>query len=298
METRHTEFTAPTTDTPHMMDDRHLTTEPPDTGRLPGLRRLFARRPVASAVGIALADAAVVSLTGAGMQALLPHAGRLPAFAAMNGAGNLPAFAAMAAGIALLVALLAGLGWWKRAGFNRPREWRNLHFYLVPAAALLLFPFIGGGHLLSPGTTALFVVSYALTGFYEEGLNRGVILTVLRPTGTKRAVFISAALFGASHLVNVLFRNPFVVVLQAIGAFTEGIGFAALRLRTNTLWPLVALHLVDDLMLHYGNLPVIPLHAAQTTICMTVGLFLLRGTGRRAKQAPDTGTALVVPAVR
>jgi hypothetical protein len=88
-----------------------------------------------------------------------------------------------------------------------------------------------------------------------------------------------------------------VVVLQAIGAFTEGIGFAALRLRKNTLWPLVALHLVDDLMLHNSNLPVIPLHAVQTTIRMTAGLPILRGAGWKKKRAA-AAVGTVAPATR
>jgi hypothetical protein len=286
MNSPHTRHMVPTIAEHRAPGDPNLPTGPTAPGRLPALRRLFARRPVAAAIGIALTDAAVVVLAGAGAKAALPRTAHLADFVAMG------------AGILLLVAALTALGWWGRVGFNRPAAWRDLRCYLLPAAVGLLLPFAAGGHLISPGTAAFFVLSYALTGFYEEGLNRGLILTVLRPAGTKCAVFLSAALFGASHLVKLLFRNPFVVALQAIGAFTEGVGFAALRLRTNTLWPLLALHCFDDLLLHYSNLPVIPLHAVQTTICMTFGLFLLRGTRRRGGEAADELVPAIAPAAR
>ncbi|MDQ0118405.1 hypothetical protein AB0280_00830 [Pseudarthrobacter sp902506025] len=45
-------------------------------------------------------------------------------------------------------------------------------------------------------------------------------------------------LFGLSHLANNAFGADVVVTAaQVIGAFTVGVGYAALRLRTVAFWP-------------------------------------------------------------
>jgi uncharacterized protein len=94
------------------------------------------------------------------------------------------------------------------------------------------------------------------------------------------AVLLSSALFGAAHLTNVLFRgNPALVAAQAVGAFSFGVGYAALRVRTGTIWPLMVLHMLTDLLAAVGGLPRIPILVAQDVILLGYGLFLLRGAG-------------------
>jgi membrane protease YdiL (CAAX protease family) len=92
-----------------------------------------------------------------------------------------------------------------------------------------------------------------------------------------RAAVISAVLFGLMHLVNLFIRsNPAIVLAQCVGAFVDGVGFAALRIRTKTIWPLVLLHMLHDLLLQYTRLPAIPLDVAQVTILMFYGFYLMR----------------------
>ena len=106
---------------------------------------------------------------------------------------------------------------------------------------------------------------------------RGVLLRVLGPLGTRRAVVLGAVFFGAAHLVNLLFRsNPFLVFAQAIGAFSFGVGMGALRLRTNTVWPLIVLHGFEDLLLRFTRLPPIPLNVFQSVVMLLYGAYLLR----------------------
>jgi membrane protease YdiL (CAAX protease family) len=228
-----------------------------------------------------LADTALVTGVGAAAKALLPATPQLPDFVAM------------CAGILGLVALLSVLGWWGLIGFNRPTAWRNLHLLWLPALAFIALPFVSGVGRIDTGNLAFLVVGYALTGFYEEALFRGLLLRVLAPLGVRRAVLLSALLFGCAHLVNVLFRNPAIVFAQALGAATEGVGLAALRVRTNTLWPLIALHALEDLLLHFGRLPTIPVNVAQSVILFAYGLWLLGGLGA----ARARGTAAPAPAV-
>jgi Type II CAAX prenyl endopeptidase Rce1-like len=61
-----------------------------------------------------------------------------------------------------------------------------------------------------------------------------------------QAVLISSVLFGLAHLGNSALRGFSVIVaLQAFGAAVRGIGFAALRLRTNTISPPILIHMLQ-----------------------------------------------------
>ena len=229
------------------------------------LRALIERRPVVAALGLFLANIVLVSSTGAVANTV---ASAVP---------QLPDFIAMCAGILGVIVLVSVLGWWRVVGFNDPATWRGLRVLALPAATFALLPFVAGFRPVAPASTAVFILAYALTGFYEEVLYRGVLLHVLHPTGTTRVVFLVSVLFGASHLANVLFRNPFIVLAQAVGAFCDGVGLATLRLRTNTLWFVIGLHTLHDLFLHYTRLPKIPLDVVQDIIMLAYGLYLLRG---------------------
>jgi membrane protease YdiL (CAAX protease family) len=237
---------------------------------------LFERRPLISAVVIFLADLALILIVGAVAKAL--------GVEGMN-AG----FVALCVESVLLVLVLAALRWWRAAGFTRPSEWRELRLLWVPAAVFVVLPLVVGLHALAPATAVYLVVAYALTGFTEEGLYRGVLLRVLGPLGTRRAVLLSALFFGAAHLVNLMFRsNPFLVFAQAVGAFSEGVGFGALRLRTNTIWPLIAFHFFEDLLLRFTRLPPIPLNVLQSVVMLVYGIYLLRNMHGRAER-PGAG---------
>jgi membrane protease YdiL (CAAX protease family) len=65
-------------------------------------------------------------------------------------------------------------------------------------------------------------------------------------------------------------------VLQAFGAAIQGVGFAALRLRTNTIWPLIVIHGLHDLFLQLSTLPIPLLEAFIETALCIYGVVLLR----------------------
>lgn len=188
-----------------------------------------------------------------------------------------PEFVALI-GFSIVVALaLSALGWWKAAGFNFPTEWRDSRLMIVPFIIVLGLPFLMGIKPSDAGTFIYLLIGYALTGFMEEGLMRGIVMRVLKPTGTTRSVVISALLFGLIHIGNLLYRNPMIVFAQIIGAFVHGIGLGAIRLRTNTIWFPVILHGLHDMALKYTNFPIIPLDVVQVTLLMFYGIYLLRG---------------------
>lgn len=226
------------------------------------LQTFFEQHPVPSAVIIFIIYLVVSTLIGLAAKAIFPQ--YQPEFIALLG-------------MSVLVALaLSMLGWWKESGFNFPSEWRDVKIVITPLIIVLGLPFLKGIKPSDAGTFIYLVIGYALTGFMEEGLMRGIVLRVLKPTGTTRSVVISSLLFGLIHIGNLLYRNPVIVFAQMIGAFVHGIGLSALRLRSNTIWFPVILHGLHDLALKYTNFPVIPLDVVQVTLLMIYGIYLLR----------------------
>jgi membrane protease YdiL (CAAX protease family) len=234
----------------------------PSAGIHPAQPALFTQHPVLSVVIISVAEMlATLGMTMAA-RAIFPQL--QPEFVVLIG-------------LSVLVALtLTLLRWWKVSGFNPPAAWREVHLVLIPLLIVLGLPFLRGVKTSDWGTFFYLLVGYVLTGFMEEGLMRGVVLRVLGPLGVRRSVLISSALFALLHLTNVLFRNPFIVLAQMVGAFVHGIGLSAIRLRTNTIWFVVILHALHDLCLQYANFPSIPLDVVQVTLMMIYGVYLLR----------------------
>ncbi len=230
----------------------------------------FENRPVLSAVILFVAFVVLSTLFGLAAKALLPQ--------------FQPEFIALIALSVLVAAGLSALGWWKAAGFNFPAEWRDSRLMVIPFLIVLGLPFLLGVQTTDAGTFLYLAVAYALTGFMEEGLMRGIVLRALKPTGTTRSVVISSLLFGLMHIGNLLYRNPAIVFAQMLGAFVHGIGLSAIRLRTNTIWFPVILHALHDLALKYTNFPVIPLDVVQVTLLMVYGVYLLRGWKEEASE--------------
>ncbi len=222
----------------------------------------FELHPVRAAISIFLVYLVVAAAFGLAARVIVPDAQT--------------DFAALVALSVVLAVVLTALGWWGRAGFNGLSHWRGWRLMWIPFAIVLIPPFLRGVHTSDWGTFLYLVIGYALTGFMEEGFMRGIVMRVLRPLGVTRAIVISAALFGLMHIGNLLYRSPGIVLAQMVGAFVHGIGLGAIRLRTNTIWFVVALHGLHDLALQYSNFPLIPLDVVQVTLLMIFGLWLMR----------------------
>ena len=223
----------------------------------------FEQRPVLSAFMIFLIYMIISTLFGVTAKAVFPQFE--------------PDYVALIALSVVIALFLSMFGWWQAAGFNFPIEWRDSRLVIIPFLIVLGLPFLRGIKTTDAGTLLYLVIGYALTGFMEEGLMRGIVLRVLKPTGTTCSVVISSLLFGLIHIGNLLYRNPMIVFAQMIGAFVHGIGLGAIRLRTNTIWFPVILHGLHDLALKYTNFPVIPLDVVQVALLMLYGIYLLRG---------------------
>lgn len=228
------------------------------------------------AVALFVIDIAVILLVGLVLRLL-----------ARDWAPTTIAFWALVALTVLVVVVVATSRLWAFTGVNGPSRWRDRRLLVLPTL-MVIAPVVTGIKPLSLDYLLFLVCAYALTGFTEELIWRGLIIGVLRPTGIWPAVLFGSLLFGLAHLPNVFFReSAILVVFQAIGAFCFGVGFAALRLRTGTLVPLMVIHALHDLCAQIGALPAIPLLVAQDTILLLYGIYLLRPSKVAELRATD-----------
>lgn len=144
------------------------------------------------------------------------------------------------------VSLLAKNGWWGAVGFRPPYERRLLWLFWLP-----FVPVVGnlldGLSVIDPGQIMLFFLTAVLSGFVEETLFRGLMLRALLPTGIWQAALISAILFGGIHILNVLsISSPAYALLQVGYAAAIGFAYAALVIRTGTIWPLILAHFLTN----------------------------------------------------
>jgi membrane protease YdiL (CAAX protease family) len=193
--------------------------------------------------------------------------------------------------------LVLWLGWWRHAGFTPVREWSNPHLYWLPALLVGFVLVVGAMRYgASPGWLALTVPGAFATGYLEELVIRGIILLVLlrawrhRPRGALAAVLVSGLIFGLAHYANLADPDPrpLGVTAQVLTTTFVGIGFGALVVRTNTLWPAVVLHWLNNAAVQAlpGPTPTDPdepdvLNLAPVLLFLPLalyGLFLLRRT--------------------
>lgn len=195
------------------------------------------------------------------------------------------------------VAALLFATWSRRRDWGYPprRQWRHLWVMWPIAGLVALFWIAGLAGGLDPDHTkiAIQVPTYALTGFLEETEFRGFILGTLLLAwagrgrrGQLAAIAGSAALFAAVHLGNAATVAPAIVVNQVVYTFVFGIGFAAIRLRITTIWPLIAVHAAMDILgaltpdtpTTHLTLPVLLAGQLPSLLIAAYGLVLLRRT--------------------
>ena len=192
-----------------------------------------------------------------------------------------------------IAVVLTRLRWWRRVGFTPIREWRAPHL-LVPLLLILALPIVGLSARGVMATTALVLslqVGFLLIDiFMEEITYRGVILEALAGFSSSSRVTLAAVLFGLSHLDNLFLpgADELGVAYQIFEAALVGTLFGAVRLRMNTIWPVLIVHAIYDLMLvlAFGHaFPVAPtapgfLVATIVNLGLAgIGIFLLRTRG-------------------
>jgi len=188
-----------------------------------------------------------------------------------------------------IAVVLTRLHWWRRVGFTPLREWRAPHL-LIPLLLVLALPVAGLWARGVMATTALVLVlqvGFVLIDiFMEEVTYRGVVLQALSGFSPVLRVTLAATLFGFSHLDNLFLpgADELGVAYQIFEAALVGILFGVVRMRMNTIWPVMAVHATYDLMLvlAFGHAfpvaPTLPGFVVDTVVNLSlavVGLSLL-----------------------
>ncbi len=154
-----------------------------------------------------------------------------------------------------VLALLIALALWRlkmfaAAGFG-PRMDLASFVIGLPLLALGLLAF------LDPDKPAMIAVDFVgwgvialLVGFTEEAIFRGVLWLALEGTSLWRRAIITSALFGLIHLIaGTLVGIPWTIAgSQAIFAVSVGLIFAAMRERAGTIWSVIIVHAVFDMV--------------------------------------------------
>ncbi|MFZ0005724.1 MAG: CPBP family intramembrane glutamic endopeptidase [Methanoregula sp.] len=207
---------------------------------------------------------------------------------------NLVFMAGLIQQVAIADLLLASIGiflvirldWLGKAGYSTGIRLAQVPLFLLPCAFALLS--LGDGiQVTAPLAILYFAILTLVVGFAEETYFRGLILTALLSTGTLRAVFISALLFAALHLLNIFGGtwDPTYTVVDIVAAFGLGITYAAIRLRTESIWPVVGIHALFDftaiisqggIQVSEQSLHVLLMLVFTGVVCAVYGLFLLR----------------------
>ena len=142
-----------------------------------------------------------------------------------------------------------------------------------------MLPFLGGVRNVEASTIGLLVVGYALNSIAEDGMFRGIVPRVLRSRGLLGAVVLSSLLFGLAHFGNIVSRpdqSIAITAAQALGAFTQGIGLVAVRLATDTIWPVMLVHFLGDLFGQMGGLPIVLSNVIESTVMLAFGVWIYR----------------------
>lgn len=155
---------------------------------------------------------------------------------------------------------------------------------LIVPALVILAPFAAGIKDVGLQVGSTLVVGYVATGIYEELWFRGLVLRSLASWTPGRAALLSSALFGLTHLANIAFgANPAITAAQVVGATCFGVGLAALRLRGVSLWPLIVLHALGDIVLQLGDVSSAGrwiFMIGGDIVLLVFGLLILRTTSK------------------
>lgn len=191
----------------------------------------------------------------------------------------------LALAVVLAIVLISAFGWWREAGFNRPTPPRNLLLIWFPLLVIAL-TLSGGARISGPFFFGAILVAVLLESIGSELLFRGVMWRALAPTGLFRAVIITSLLSGGLTLVRTLSSGPwpeaaYLTLTATCGGFT----YAAIRWRTASIWPTIAIHFALALSIDMAvvRMSVFPYLLLATTVgFIGYGLFLLRN--RRVRE--------------
>ncbi len=145
------------------------------------------------------------------------------------------------------VAIVTRMGWWKTAGFKRPRHLHLIWIFLAVIVVDIINNWQGQLPPVVPQVLGLTLMATLFGAFSEEVFYRGLMLQVLMRKGVWLAAVVTSLLFGLSHLLNAAAGMSAEVVLwQLVYATAYGFAYAAFAIRTGTVWPIILTHFLNN----------------------------------------------------
>lgn len=143
-------------------------------------------------------------------------------------------------------AFAAGVGYFaqrrQQSGLNN-----KAYYWLVPVAVISFMPMFFGAQERTGSEWLALVLIVACIGVTEELACRGLMYSFIESKGKAAAIIGSSLLFAALHLMN-FFKGASLedTLIQMVFAAGFGLVMAAVRSRTTSLLPLMAVHALWD----------------------------------------------------
>lgn len=140
------------------------------------------------------------------------------------------------------------------------------------AAWNLVYNKLGGCLFVSPSALPAALVMGFAPGFLEELIFRGVTIDALKRSGATnmRTLMLSALLFAAAHLTNIVGLDPLSVVIQVSYSLVVGLVFGAIYLASGDIASVILGHASIDIASQ-----VFASHPASTPIPQVIAFVVL-----------------------
>lgn len=169
----------------------------------------------------------------------------------------------------LFFALQYAMGWMSVTGFAslpKAKDWTWIILILVYKILVEAFAFTGDVQLFLPQSSLGWIeVAYSFaTGLLEETLFRALIFyPMFVAWGSTRAGLIRSAIFSGmyfslTHLFNLMVNPVGAVVAQAIILTIPGILYAAILLKTRSIYPAIIIHSLTNLFVNVKIIEQMP----------------------------------------
>ena len=187
------------------------------------------------------------------------------------------------AAVIFLLIVVAYKKWWQTTGMAMGNIAPNLRLLAFPAIIILIMIMMGFTSGVATNVIVIILVNSLLVGVSEELMMRGILFHGISFTQSlMRTVVITAVLFGAMHAMNGFLTGNFsTAIMQAVMAIGFGVWIGALRVRLNSIFPVMLLHGLWDFslfsMAQGESILVQTLPIVFSLALFIYGLWLLRG---------------------
>ncbi len=151
----------------------------------------------------------------------------------------------------------------KELGFTKINKKNIIWLLLIVFVGIILLFNVANFAITNSGNITfeqwkIFITAMIMTflvGFSEELVYRGVVLATFLKDSKVLALLVSAVIFSLLHAVNVLGGIDFLSMLVQLGlTFLGGLFFGIVRLKVESIIPLILFHFTWDFVLFSGQI--------------------------------------------